>query len=203
VIDFSAAEAVATLIGDQIALYTLADHVPARGETAHQRLAETVVQCKDQLWLAVGLPDLETWERVKPMMAEHGITVPAPVVTYADLSDPTAGVPRALATWLAFYRRAEAVEMLTSAGAIAGPVMSAPDIAADRQHKFRAYLQPVPVSTHGRDRLTAAAPWLLAGRTRTAGRAPDLGEHTRQVVAQRLARTAAEIDALITDGVLI
>jgi crotonobetainyl-CoA:carnitine CoA-transferase CaiB-like acyl-CoA transferase len=202
VIDFSAAEAVATLIGDQIALYTLDDQVPARGETTSREVMETVVRCSDELWLAVAIPDLETWGRVSQAMAEHGIAVPASIVTYADLRNLPAGVASALAAWLASYRRPEAVEILTTIGAIAGPVMSAPDIAADRQHQFRTYFQPVPATTHGRDRLTAAAPWLLAGRPRIAAQAPDLGEHTRQVMAQRLARTEAEIDALITEGVL-
>lgn len=202
VIDFSAAEAVASLIGDEIARYTLTGEVPARGIPAPGRQLEMVLRCGDDQWLAVAIGDLATWRRVEAVLTARGMPgVPGPV-SYNELKAQAEAVSGAMSELLRSYDRAEAAKELTQLGVITGPVMAAPEMAADPQHRSRAFFRPVTVSGSDKTRLTAGFPWLAASGRRSDSAAPALGQHTREILTERLNLEPGEVDALMADGIL-
>lgn len=202
VIDFSAAEAVASLIGDEIARYTLTGEIPARGIPAPGGQLEMVLRCGDDQWLAVVIPDLETWQRVEAVLTASGIPGGPGPVSYSDLLARAEAISGAISDLLRSYDRAGAAKELTHLGVITGPVMAAPDIAADPQHRSRAFFRPVTVSGSHKTRLTAGFPWLAASGRRPEAAAPALGQHTREVLTERLNLEPDEVAALMADGIL-
>ncbi|MGW5386263.1 CaiB/BaiF CoA transferase family protein [Nocardia sp. NPDC003963] len=106
----------------------------------------------------------------------------------------------AIADWTLRHTRAEALEILDAAGVPSGPIYTAADICADEQYAARNMIQRFEVDTGAAEPATVGFPGIVPviGETslpiRTIG--PDLGEHTREVLATVLRLTDDEIDAV-------
>lgn len=106
----------------------------------------------------------------------------------------------AIADWTSRHTRAEALRLLDAAGVPSGPIYTAADICADEQYAARNMIQPFEVDTGADEPATVGFPGIVPviGEAslpiRTIG--PDLGEHTREVLATVLRLTDDEIDAV-------
>ncbi|MGA6206187.1 CaiB/BaiF CoA transferase family protein [Nocardia testacea] len=106
----------------------------------------------------------------------------------------------AIAEWTSRHTRAEALRLLDAAGVPAGPIYTAADICADEQYAARNMIQRFEVDTGADAPATVGFPGIvpvIGGASlpiRTIG--PDLGEHTREVLATVLRLTDDEIDAV-------
>ncbi|MFI2228574.1 CaiB/BaiF CoA transferase family protein [Nocardia testacea] len=106
----------------------------------------------------------------------------------------------AIAEWTSRHTRAEALRLLDAAGVPAGPIYTAADICADEQYAARNMIQRFEVDTGAEAPTTVGFPGIvpvIGGASlpiRTIG--PDLGEHTREVLATVLRLTDDEIDAV-------
>ncbi|MGW6333151.1 CaiB/BaiF CoA transferase family protein [Nocardia rhamnosiphila] len=106
----------------------------------------------------------------------------------------------AIAEWTGRHTRAEALRLLDAAGVPSGPIYTAADICADEQYAARNMIQPFEVDTGADEPATVGFPGIvpvIGGASlpiRTIG--PDLGEHTREVLATVLRLTDDEIDAV-------
>ncbi|MEU1950746.1 CaiB/BaiF CoA transferase family protein [Nocardia rhamnosiphila] len=106
----------------------------------------------------------------------------------------------AIADWTGRHTRAEALRLLDAAGVPSGPIYTAADICADEQYAARNMIQRFEVDTGADEPATVGFPGIvpvIGGASlpiRTIG--PDLGEHTREVLATVLRLTDDEIDAV-------
>ncbi|MFC3998920.1 CaiB/BaiF CoA transferase family protein [Nocardiopsis sediminis] len=107
---------------------------------------------------------------------------------------------RAIGDWTATLTRDEVLARLEEAGVPAGPIYTAADIAADDQYRARNMIQHLPVDTGTGEPAEVGFPGIvpLMGPASLPIRSlgPDLGEHTRDVLATVLGRSDAEIDEI-------
>ena len=97
---------------------------------------------------------------------------------------------------------AEWATRLDEAGVIWAPVQLLPDVIADPQAEVLGMFAPVQDPVHGFEFRTVAAPFHIAGADiAVRGPAPDVGQHSRDVLAE-LGYSAEEIDALDQAGVI-
>jgi formyl-CoA transferase len=107
----------------------------------------------------------------------------------------------AIGQWAERHTRDEALSILEAAGVPAGPIFTAADICGDEQYAARNMVQYFTVDTGGETPesvgFTGIVP-VIGGRSlsiRNIG--PDLGEHTREVLASILGYDDAQIGTLV------
>ena len=103
----------------------------------------------------------------------------------------------AIGQWSMRHSRDEALKILDEAGVPSGPIYTAADICADDQYAARNMVQDFTVDTGGSEPQAvgfAGIVPVIGGKSlpiRNVG--PDLGEHTREVLASVLGYSDAEI----------
>ncbi|QIS15286.1 CaiB/BaiF CoA transferase family protein [Nocardia arthritidis] len=106
----------------------------------------------------------------------------------------------AIGEWTIRHRRDEALKILEDAAIPCGPIYTAADIVSDEQYKARNMIQQFSVDVGAAEPKTVGFPGIvpvIGGQSlpiRNVG--PDLGEHTREVLAGLLGMSDNEIDAL-------
>jgi formyl-CoA transferase len=114
----------------------------------------------------------------------------------------------AIGAWTARHTQAEALRILDEAGVPSGPIYTAADICQDEQYAARDMIQRLSVSTGEEVLENVGFPGIVPviGGTSLPIRSlgPDLGEHTREVLADVLGMTEDEIDAVVhSEGALL
>ncbi len=104
--------------------------------------------------------------------------------------------------WFAGLSRAEAVERLNGAGVPTGPVHTAEDVFACPQVAARRMLTTIEDPEVGAYQYARTPPHLSTAPVLPARPAPRLGEHTRPVLQDLLGYSAAEVEAMMADGVV-
>ncbi|WP_415856522.1 CaiB/BaiF CoA transferase family protein [Sinomonas sp. G460-2] len=112
----------------------------------------------------------------------------------------------AIGAWTARHTQAQALGILDAAGVPSGPIYTAADICRDEQYAARNMIQRLPVSTGEEVLENVGFPGIvpvIGGQSlpiRSLG--PDLGEHTRTVLADVLGMSEEQVDATIaqTEG---
>ncbi|MFD3506286.1 CaiB/BaiF CoA transferase family protein [Nocardia sp. NPDC058666] len=106
----------------------------------------------------------------------------------------------AIAEWSILHTREEALKLLDDAAIPCGPIYTAADIVADEQYRARNMIQMFPVDVGEAEPKQVGFGGIvpvIGGQSlpiRNVG--PDLGEHTREVLAGLLGMTEDQIDAL-------
>lgn len=106
----------------------------------------------------------------------------------------------AIAAWTSTLTREDALKMLDDAGVPAGPILTAADICVDEQYEARNMVQYFDVDAGASDLSRVGFPGVvpvIGGASvpiRNVG--PDLGEHTREVLAGLLGYSDDQIGAL-------
>jgi crotonobetainyl-CoA:carnitine CoA-transferase CaiB-like acyl-CoA transferase len=107
----------------------------------------------------------------------------------------------AIGQWTIHYDRDEALKILDAAGVPSGPIYTAADICADDQYAARNMIQHFSVDTGEAEPQSVGFPGIvpvIGGKSlpiRNVG--PDLGEHTREVLATVLGLDDDEIGARV------
>jgi crotonobetainyl-CoA:carnitine CoA-transferase CaiB-like acyl-CoA transferase len=109
-----------------------------------------------------------------------------------------------IARWIAERSRDEVVRVLQAAGALAGPVHSPREAVTHPFYRQRGSVQPVDTGVEGvPPREMVAMPFFPSGISAAPRRPPMLGEHNREVLQSLLGMTAAEVDRLHNDAVVL
>ncbi|WP_137725363.1 CaiB/BaiF CoA transferase family protein [Prescottella subtropica] len=109
----------------------------------------------------------------------------------------------AIGAWTSRRTRDDALAILDTAGVPSGPIYTAADIVDDAQYNARNMIQTFPVDIGG----TTPQPVGFPGIVPVIGETslpidhvgPDLGEHTREVLAQVLGLSDTEIDRIVAE----
>ena len=102
-----------------------------------------------------------------------------------------------LEAWMEGKSRTEVVDALNAAGVPAGPVYSAADIFADDHFRRRGMLVEVEDPEVGPSTFARTPPHLSAAPEIATVPAPDLGQHSREVLEGLLEYSSGDVDRLI------
>jgi len=184
----------------QMALYSVAGQVNMRGQPKNV-WPRDAYECKDG-WIAVNVPDNIIWGR----MAE--------TIGHPELKDDprsNSGPARCqnidylqplLAAWFATQTRDSAAEALNGAGVPCGPVYDTADIFADPHVAERGVLVDIDDPNVGSYKFARTPPHLSAAPEIATEPAPELGQHTRDIMEGLLGYSSSEVDSLAEAGVV-
>ncbi len=174
---------------------------PVLGRRGRRHALQESFRTADDRWILLFMPEPHWWPKFcavverpewveDPRLATFGARFEnMPLVT--DLMDEVLGA-RTLAEWGALFDAAR----LTW-----GPAATVSEVAADAHSAAVGTFPEVQHPSYGAFR-TVAAPMRLRGQDlNPRGPAPDLGQHTREVLSE-LGLTGAELDALVADQTL-
>ncbi len=111
-------------------------------------------------------------------------------------------VDNVLNAWLSKLTRDEAVDTLNSAGVPAAPVFTSEDIIADPHISARGMIMTIDDPDVGPSQFVRSSPHLSSNPTLPTDPAPDLGQHTRQVLEGVLGYDGRDIDRLVAENVI-
>lgn len=184
----------------QMALYSVGGQVNSRGEPKNV-WPRDAYHCKDG-WVAVNTPDNIIWGR----MAE--------LIGHPELKDDprsNSGPARCqnvdflqplIEAWFATQTREDAVNALNGAGVPCGPVYDTKDIFDDPHTHARGVLVDIDDPNVGSYKFARSAPHLSAAPEIRTDPAPELGQHTREILEGTLGYDSGTIEALAADGVV-
>ena len=106
-----------------------------------------------------------------------------------------------LSRWTREQTKFEAMEIMATAGVPCSAVLDTKELHEDPHLNERGFVHHIDHPVHGRVPLLGFAP-RLSNSSVAITRAPLLGEHTREVLADELLMQAHELDALQSDGII-
>lgn len=160
-------------------------------------------RCADDRWVALCMPGpRDYWDgfcvaigRTEWIFDERYAEVPTRLTHSAELV-------AAIDAILAEHPRQHWAARFDEAGVIWAPAQLLPEVIADPQAEALGIFQPIDDVANGFHFRTVAAPFRLAGADiAVRGPAPGVGQHSREVLAER-GFSQAEIDELERDGVI-
>lgn len=183
-----------------VMLYSMTGQEPHRGRLQHL-YPRAAFKCSDG-YLAMNVPDDRIWARLcQTMDREDLIDDPRSSngtarAANADLLDPI------IEGWLADKSRAEAEAALNANGVPVGPVYTAQDVFSDPQVEARKMLVSVDDPDVGSYQFARAPVMLSSAPEIEANPAPDLGQHSREILADLLGYETATIERLASQEVI-
>ncbi|KQP37611.1 CoA transferase [Pseudorhodoferax sp. Leaf274] len=155
-------------------------------------------------WLVVSVRDDGQWQALCGALGRPDLAADAGLAHAPGRREAQERLDAAIAAWTATRSADMAMQQLQQAGVSAGVVRSIPHLMDDPHLRARGFWQQLE-RTHVGRYLSGSAPYRDAGQ---GGRplpirqvAPTLGEHTAQVLAERLGLTPAQLDTLERQGI--
>ena len=182
------------------AVYSVAGQIPERGKAANF-WPRGAFKAKDG-YIALHAPDNIIWGRLATAMGredlindERSANASARVAN-ADFLQPI------LDGWIGSKTCAEAVNTLNDIGVPCGPVNTAKDVFNDPHVKARGNIMQVKDPDVGTFGFMRTPPHMSSAPELPAEPAPNLGQHTREVMRDILGYDSKDIDSLASDGVV-
>ena len=156
----------------------------------------------DDDWLAVSIHDEAQWRAFCLVAGRPGWLEDARFADMASRYDHHDALDGLIAEWTRGQSKFEAAQRLQEAGVPAAPVLKADEILADEQLAARGFFDPVEIPGFGVVPIERYfAPQLDGEGVGARGRAPRLGEHTDEVLAELLGLDADELADLAERGI--
>ena len=199
-VDTSMLDNMIALNEAQIALYSVARQVNTRGMPKNV-WPRDAYECSDG-WLAVNVPDNIIWGRMvetighPELMNDERAKDGAARCQNVDFLQPK------LVSWFKSQTRDNAVDALNNAGVPCGPIYDTEDIFNDPQVQARGILMNIDDPDVGTLKFARTGPHLSAAPEIAANPAPDLGQHTREVLENILGYNSRDVDGLAKAGVV-
>jgi crotonobetainyl-CoA:carnitine CoA-transferase CaiB-like acyl-CoA transferase len=145
----------------------------------------------------------EQWEALAMLVQQPGWATRADLQSIAGRRDQHDVIDDHLRAFFATINLDDAVEMLQGVGVPAAPVMGAGHIDRDEHLRERGFFQWVEHPVMGAHEFPGLPMRPVQGAPQWFSRpAPLLGQHTAEVLRERLGLTADEIAALESDAVI-
>ena len=183
-----------------VALYGAAGQSPERGRPRNL-YPRGAYQANDG-YIALNVPDNIIWKRLAETIGRPELADDPRTNIGTARATNMALVDDAIAAWLSARGRDEAVSALNAAGVPCGPVNTAEDIFADPHVAARGMLMTINDPQAGPARFARTPPHLSAAPELPTGHAPDLGEHSREILEGLLGYQKEDIEALIAGGIV-
>lgn len=184
VIDLSLFEPMLAVLGPQAANHALtgaaAPRVGSRSATASPR---NVYACRDGKYVALSASMQSMAERLFETMGRPDLAQDPRFATNTDRVRNDEALDVVMAAFMAERTQAEALELFGAAGVTVGPVCDASDLADHDYVRGREALVSLPDAAMGRLPMHNVTPRLSATPGAIREPAPELGQHTEEVLA--------------------
>lgn len=187
-IDFGQVEACSTYLGDAMTAWSLAGHDPGRiGNAHHHYPLQGVFECQNERWIAITCRDLEEMETLAGIV---GVDAEADALLEA--------LPR----WSIERDHRQTMDELQALGIAAGAVQNGPEILDDPQIAARGGLIVQDRPGLGEKHYPNQPYRLCRTEAPPNRRAPLLGEHSAEILAELAGLSDDDIAELIIDDVV-
>ena len=183
-----------------IALYSVAGQSPERGKPRNL-WPRGAYQTKDG-YIAINIPDNILWTRLCAAMGRDDLAADERANSGTARSANSEFLQPVIEGWLGTMTRDEAVETLNGQGIPCGPIYNARDVFADPHVKARGMIMPIEDPEVGSFGFARSVPHMSAAPELPANPAPNLGQHSREILEGLLGYDAGEVDRLVADGVV-
>jgi benzylsuccinate CoA-transferase BbsF subunit len=206
-IDLSQAETMVSLLGPAILDFTVnGRNAMPQGNRDDYMAPHGVYPCQgDDRWLALAVATDEQWHALAAELGVPELVADDRFTTLADRQRNHDDLDKALGARTAGCEAYDLMERLQARGVPAAVVQTYQDlIDRDPQLRHRGHFAVLDHPEMGPS-IYNSPPFRLTGTDEPVMRtpAPLLGQHTRQVCADLLGMDDAEIDRLISEGVLV
>ncbi|MDD9877338.1 MAG: CoA transferase [Magnetovibrio sp.] len=184
----------------QMALYSVAGQVNSRGRPKNA-WPRDAYECADG-WVAINVPDNIIWGRLAETIGHPELKDDERAKDGTARCQNIAFLQPLLADWFKAQARDAAVGALNAAGVPCGPVYDAEDIFNDPQVQARGALVEIDDPAVGPIKFARSAPHLSAAPEIPKVAAPELGQHSREVLSEMLDYSDAEVAELAEAGVV-
>jgi crotonobetainyl-CoA:carnitine CoA-transferase CaiB-like acyl-CoA transferase len=171
--------------------------LPLRNEVAGSMLTGVFAAAGRDRWLALELEDLADWNAMTEVLDRPDLV--------ADDEKAAAGrrdeLRVAIAAWVAQLSPHAAAHLLQRAGLAAGAVQDSEDIVRDPQLRARDFPVEIDHPDLGVIEYAQSPHRMSVTPGRIERRAPRLGEHTGEVLADWLGMAPREVDEVVASGV--
>ncbi len=182
-------------------LFALGEVPPRLGTEHPGRVPSASFSCRDGKWLHITVSD-QHWEPLCRSLGLDDLLADPELGTNAGRVAKRDAVMRGITAAMAVLTRAEAFAALDGAGVPAGPLFSLDEVMVDEHVRARGLVQRFEHPTLG-EFPGLRVPLRFDGwEDPRFGRPPLLGEHTEEVLRERLGMDAARIAALREGGAL-
>jgi len=203
-VDAAQFEAAIGLLGDLLAQESLAPgSVKPMGNASERGAPWGPYPCAgEDEWVAVCVADDAQWQGVRRALGDPAWARAPALASGAGRRAARGEIDRGVEAWTRERGPREAMELLQAAGVPAGLLAHPGHQLEDPQLAALGYPRPVEQPPLGR-LVFEGTPFRGSDLPRPlAARAPDLGEHTREIAREWLGLAEDEIERLIADAVL-
>ena len=202
-VEVSMQEAALPLLAWHLADYQLNGRLHGPNGARRPGTVRGVYSCRgDDDWVAIAIRDEQEW-RAFCLVSGHAEWLADDRFGGADARDDRHDDLDALISgWTRRRSKFEVAQLLQDAGVPAAPVLRSDEILADEQLAARGFFDPIEIPGFGEVPIERYLPAQFDGAGVAArGRAPKLGEHTREVLAGLLGLSEDELADLDARGV--
>ncbi|QPC83962.1 CoA transferase [Phototrophicus methaneseepsis] len=181
-VDVAMVDSVFAILENTLATYSATQQVPDRQGNTDAAIAPFDAFEVMDGWVVLAIGNNRLWQRFVSLVGEH---INRPEFANNELRLQNYNQLRSLiADWLAHHPTETALKLLQEAQIPSGPIRTIDELATDAQLEARDMLLKVQVDDE--HLLTVpGSPIHISGASRTnTGRAPKLGEHTSEILAE-------------------
>lgn len=205
IVEVSMQEALLPALTSNIAGYYESEgRLPQRTGNRHGGLAVAPynVYEADDGWVAIFGVTGAHWKRIVGVMNRPDLLDDAELLTTPGRARRMDEVDAVVGSWASSRSVGEIVQLLGDADVPCAPVKTLADVVSDEHLRERGMLYELEHPTMGV--VPAYGPPIRYSRSRTVGGTPSplLGQHTREVLGERLSLSEAELDELERGGVI-
>jgi formyl-CoA transferase len=181
-------------------IYSFTGRSPERGQLRHIA-PRGAFRCSDG-YLALNIPDDIQWQRLCEAMGRQDLKTDPRTIDGTARGGHMDFIQPIIEEWLADKTRAEAVSRLQEHGVPSGPVYTAEDIFADPHVAARDMLVTVDDPVAGPRKYMRSPLHLSAAPEIPTAAAPQLGEHTMEILRDLLGFGPEQIEDWSSEGVI-
>ena len=177
-----------------VMLYSITGQVPKRGQLNHL-FPRGAFKCKDG-YLALNIPDDIMWERLCKVIDQQELIDDERSKTGTARAAHSIELAPIIENWLKNKTRSEAESLLNENAVPVGPILTAKEVFASEQVKARKGLIEIKDPDVGSYRFARTPVHLSSAPEIPTEPAPDLGEHTNEILSSLLNYSKAKIKDL-------
>ena len=200
-VDGSMLEAATGYLGEVLLDAALGGEQTPPGNRDLEHAPHGVYPCAgDDCWIAIAIDSDESWRRLAVMSGREDLA-DSVFDRHPDRIANAEKLDEALADWTCAEQAEPLMERLQAAGVAASVVRFTPEVMACGHLERRGWFRRIEHPDMGEHRYNGH-PWRFAGlQERSDSPPPRLGEHSREVLRERLGLSDGEINDLFARGV--
>lgn len=200
-VDVALYEPIMAVMGDVMLRYAVNGQVLQRGGfdiTAPRGVYQTA----DGKWLMIAGSSQSIVERIFVAVGRPELNSDPDYATHAARIANRAAVEKVVSDWVAQHRRDEALEILRRHEVACGPVNDSADVVADSGYRERGSVIEVDSARFGRIPYPGPMFKVRDFDGIPYADAPEVGEHTAEILRERLGKSDAELEELRNANVI-